>query len=132
MAFNRFEATVILEHSFASKLQDNPENYCFHGTNDVLPTNYSEKLIKADILSKLPEKFRASVAKNLVKTAKSKMGTTWFIGQSACPYQIRRSAGKKVETLPNAIGIGTGKSGTGGFKTTYFEPLHTVFLVMTV
>ena len=106
---------ILRENTYTGQLQENPGNYCFHGTNEVSPSNYPEKWIKYDILSKLPEKIRAEVAKNLIQTPKSKMGTKWFIGQSACPYQIRRSSEKKLEKLPSAIGIGTGKSGTGGF-----------------
>ena len=104
------------ENSFELQLHENPGNYCFHGTNEVSPSNYSEKWIKDDILSKLSDKIRTEVAKNLIKTEKSKMGRQWFIGQSACPYQIRRSSEKKLKKLPNAIGIGTGKSGTGRFR----------------
>ena len=53
----------------------------------------SDEMIKKDILSKLPADISKSI--KLEKTEKSNLNMGWFIGTTACPYQIRRSTQKK-------------------------------------
>lgn len=67
----------------------NFQDYCFFGTENTLPRNYSEDAIKRDILSKLPTNLRAEIEKNLRKTEivyRNEWG--WALGESACPFQV--------------------------------------------
>ena len=63
-------------------------DYCFFGTENAVPRNYSEEAIKRDILSKLPKNMRSEVQKGLRKTEiiyRNKLGRA--MGETACPFQ---------------------------------------------
>ena len=65
------------------------KDYCFFGTENAVPRNYSEEAIKRDILSKLPKKVRTEVQKGLRKTKiiyRNKLGKA--MGETACPFQV--------------------------------------------
>ena len=65
------------------------EDYCFYGTESVVPRNYSEEAIKKDILSKLPKNLRSEVQKSLRKTEiLLKNERKRIIGETACPFQV--------------------------------------------
>ena len=88
-------------------------NYWFHGTSILVPPSVDDEAIKREILSTLPSNMTKTISLNLQRTSQSSLKSNWFIGTTSCPFQIRRSSLKQKSKLPNAIGIGTGKSGTG-------------------
>jgi hypothetical protein len=125
----KFELTVQYIHTDLMKLPMGNEvfsNYTFYGEEKPQleclsdKKHCSDQMIKNDIMSKLPVELRSEI--NLTRT-----GPIVFANgkrcprmsrklDTACPYQIRHirvNDQQKKQRLPNAIGLGTHKSGTG-------------------
>ena len=75
--------TRVLEEKSVFEFQD----YCFYGTENLVPQKYSEGAVKRDILSKLPKDLKPEVDVNLRRTnvINEKQRK---VGETACPFQV--------------------------------------------
>ena len=92
------------------------ENYTYFGQSFVSYGQFSEELVQSEIIenvSTLPADLVGTIKKNLNRTGRFWGQKKWYVGESACPFQIRVADSKLENRNPDGIGIGVGKSGTG-------------------
>ena len=94
------------------------ENYTYFGLSFVPYGEYTEDMVLNDIQERIRSStdYPENIYLNRTKKYPKQIGKQkWYIGETACPFQIRKS--NKSYPLknrhPDAIGIGVAKSGTG-------------------